>query len=93
MGRRVAHLVKGRMLDYIAFEPNYAMVKTIPPAELLDVPLAQSGLRREHGVTVVGVKQPGGAFTHATGETVLAQGDTIIVSGEPRAVERFSALR
>lgn len=93
MGRRVAHLVKGRMLDFIQFETDYAMVKTAPPAMLLDVPLAESGVRREHGVTVVGFKKPGGSFTHATGETVLAFGDTIIVSGVPRAVERFSELR
>lgn len=93
MGRRVAHLVKGRMLDYIAFEPDFAMAKTVPPAALLDVALADSGIRREHRVTVVGVKRPGGSFSHATGETVLAKGDTIIVSGEPRAVERFSGLR
>lgn len=94
MGRRVAHLVKGRMLlDFIEFEPDYAMVKTEPPAMLLGVPLGQSAIRREHGITVVGVKRPGGAFAHATGETVLSHGDTIIVSGRPGAVERFSELR
>lgn len=93
MGRRVAHLVKGRMLDFIQFEPDYAMVKTVPPKALLGVPLSQSGIRREHGVTVVGVKRPGSAFTHATGETVLDEGDTVIISGLPRAVERYSELR
>jgi trk system potassium uptake protein TrkA len=93
MGRRVAHLVKGRMLDFIQFEPDFAMVKTVPHKALLGIPLADSGIRREHGVTVVGVKRPGGAFTHATGETVLADGDTVIVSGLPHAVEKFSDLR
>ena len=92
MGRRVAHLVKGKMLDYIAFEDDYAMAKAVPPVMLLDVPLAQSGIRRAHGVTVVGVKAPGGSFTHATGETILRQGDTVIVSGQPAAVERFTDL-
>ena len=93
MGRRVAHLVMGRMLDFIQFEPDYAMVKTAPPAMLLGKPLSETGVRRSHGVTVVGVKRPGGAFGHATGETVLEPGDVIIVSGLPRAVERFSELR
>lgn len=93
MGRRVAHLVKGRMLDFIQFEPDYAMVKTEPPALLLGVPLGHSGVRRRHGITVVGVKQRGGTFVHATGETVLSAGDTIIISGQPSAVERFSELR
>lgn len=93
MGRRLAHLVKGRMLDFIQFEPDYAMVKTVPPQMLLGKPLSETGVRREHGVTVVGVKRPGGAFSHATGETVLVPGDTVIVSGLPRDVERFSGLR
>jgi len=93
MGRRVAHLVKGRMLDFIQFEDDYAMVKTEPPAMLLGLPLSQTGVRRQHGVTVVGVKKPGDSFVHATGETVLTSGDTIIISGRPGAVEKFSALR
>jgi len=93
MGRRVAHLVKGRMLDFIQFEPDYAMVKTDPPAMLLGTPLSQTGVRRRHGVTVVGVKEANGPFTHATGETVLKPGDTIIVSGLPIDVEKFSEIR
>lgn len=93
MGRRVAHLVKGRILDFIQFEPDYAMVKTAPPAALLGVPLSQTGVRRRHGITVIGVKRPQSPWTHATGDTVLAPGDLVIVSGEPDLVERFSDLR
>lgn len=93
MGRRVAHLVKGRMQDFIQFEPDFAMVKTEPPKLLLGMPLSDSGVRRAHGVTVVGFKKPGGSFTHATGETVLEAGDLVILSGLPRDVERFSELR
>jgi trk system potassium uptake protein len=93
MGRRVAHLVKGRMLDFIQFEPDYAMVKTDPPAMLLGTPLSSTGVRRKHGVTVVGVRKPDGPFTHATGDTVLHPGDTIIVSGLPNDVEKFSDIR
>jgi trk system potassium uptake protein len=93
MGRRVAHLVKGRMLDFIEFEPDYAMVKTDPPAMLIGRPLSETGVRRAHGITVVGVKMAGKPWTHATGETVLAPGDTVIISGQPGAVEKFSEMR
>lgn len=93
MGRRVAHLVRGRMQDFIQFEPDYAMVKTCPPAMLLGKPLLQTGVRRAHGITVVGVKEAGGSWTHATGDTVLQQDDIVIVSGQPAAVEKFSDLR
>lgn len=92
MGRRVAHLVRGRMLDYIEFEDGFAMVRTRPPAALLERPLGETGIRRQHGVTVVAVKRAGEDFTYASAETVLRDGDQVIVSGRTRSVERFSEL-
>ena len=44
-------------------------------------------------VTVVGVKRAGSEFTYATAETVLQEGDLVVVSGTTQAVERFSELR
>jgi trk system potassium uptake protein TrkA len=93
MGRRVAHLVRGGMLDFIQWEPGFAMAKTTPPPRVIGKPLGTTGIRREHGVTVVGYRKANGEFTHATGETVLEGDDTVIVSGAPAAVERFSELR
>lgn len=92
MGRRVAHLVRGRMLDYIEFEDGFAMVRTRPPSALLDRPLGETHIRRDHGVTVVAVKRAGEDFTYASAETILTDGDQVIVSGRTRNVERFSEL-
>lgn len=92
MGKRVAHLVNGRMLDYIEIDEGYAIVKTRPPRRLHGVPLGQSSIRAEFGVTVVGVKRGEEAFTYATAETVVAEGDVVIVSGPRDSVERFSEL-
>ena len=92
MGKRVAHLVRGRMLDYIEFDDGFAMVKTSPPAFLLGRRLGETTTRAEHRVTVVAIKRPGHGFTYATAETVIAPGDTIIVSGQIRDAERFSEL-
>ncbi|MET9863478.1 TrkA family potassium uptake protein [Streptomyces smyrnaeus] len=92
MGQRVAHLVRGRMLDYIEFDDGFAMVKTDPPADILDVPLSHSAVRTRYGITVVAIKRPGEGFTYATPETVVKADDTIIVAGRTRATERFSEL-
>ena len=92
MGKRVAHLVRGRMLDYIEFDDGFAIVKTRPPRSLHGLPLAESMPRTKHGITIVGVKRTGQDFTHATPETVVEHGDLIIVSGPQDAVERFSEL-
>lgn len=93
MGKRVAHLVRGRMLDYIEFEDNFAMIKTRPPAELVGQALGESGVRRRHGVTVVAIKRAGEDFTYATADTVIDADDIVIVSGRTRSVERFSESR
>ncbi|MBK9476341.1 MAG: TrkA family potassium uptake protein [Tetrasphaera sp.] len=91
MGRRVAHLVRGKMLDYIEFDDGYAIVKTVPPKAITGMPLGESGVRTKYGVTIVGIKTPGQDFTHATPETVVSAGDLVIVSGERVKVETFSA--
>ena len=44
-------------------------------------------------MTVVGVKRAGAEFTYATAETVLQEGDLVVVSGTSHAVESFSELR
>lgn len=90
MGQRVAHLVRGRMLDYIEFDDGYAIVKTSPPKSILGMPLGQSRVRSRFGVTIVGIKRAGEDFTYATPETVVEPGDLIIVSGEQKGVEQFS---
>ncbi|MGH3450683.1 MAG: potassium channel family protein [Haloechinothrix sp.] len=90
MGERVAHLVMGRMLDYIEFEDDYAMVKTIAPAEAVGRPLGESQLRSKYGITVVSIKRRGEGFTYATAETVIRRGDLLIVAGTTEETERFA---
>jgi trk system potassium uptake protein TrkA len=92
MGKRVAHLVRGRMLDYIEFDDGFAIVKTKPPSSLHGLPLGDSRPRSKYGITIVGVKRTGQDFTHATPETVVQPDDLIIVSGPQDKVERFSEL-
>lgn len=90
MGERVAHMVTGRMLDYIAFDEDYAIAKTAPPDDAIGVPLGESRLRSRYDVTVVGVKRPGEEFTFASPETMLRQGDVILVAGHVADVERIA---
>ena len=69
-GERVAHLVSGRMIDFIEFDDDFAIVKMYPPKPIRGITLAESQVRRKYGITVVGVKSPGKDFTYATPETV-----------------------
>ncbi len=92
MGERVAHLVGGRLLDYMEVDENFALIKTRPPKEYVGLPLGESGLRRKYGVTVVAVKKEGEEFTYAASDTELSYSDIIIVSGRTDQVERFADL-
>ncbi|MBN9239024.1 MAG: potassium transporter [Micrococcales bacterium 70-64] len=91
-GERVAHLVSGRMIDFIEFDDDFAIVKMYPPKPIRGLPLSESQVRRKYGITVVGVKSPGKDFTYATPETVVSNHDLVIVSGNSTDIERFAAL-
>jgi len=90
MGERVAHLVTGRMIDYIKFEDDFALVKTAAPRDLVGKTLAEARVRSRHGITVVGIKRLGQPFTYATQDTVIEPGDLLIVSGRVHEVEAFA---
>lgn len=92
MGRRVAHMVSGRVLDWFQLEENFAMVETVVPREFEGKTLGESGLRDRFGLTVVCVKPKGEAFTYATAETRLAEGDVLVVAGPPLQAERFAYM-
>ncbi len=92
MGERVAHLVTGRMIDYIEFDADYAMAKTSAPRTSIGKTLTTSDLRQHFDITVVAIKHRGGEFTYATADTVVAAGDVLIVSGRIEEAEGFADL-
>ena len=92
MGERVAHMVTGKMIDYIEFDDNFAIVKTRAPAELAGKTLADYGVRSRYGVTIVGIKRPKEDFTYARPETLVEKDDLLIVSGRTDLVETFASI-
>lgn len=92
MANRVAHLITGKMIDYIEFEDGFAIAKTRAPREATGRTLAEAALRTKYGITVVGVKRRGEDFTYALPETVVPEGALLIVAGATDKVERFAAV-
>jgi trk system potassium uptake protein len=92
MGQRVAHLVTGRVLDWFQLDESFAIVETGVPADLVGKTLADAAIRARHGVTVVSVKPAGEGFTYATADTVLAEGDLLVIAGTPHEAEAFAQL-
>ncbi|WP_349569117.1 potassium channel family protein [Azotobacter salinestris] len=90
MGERVAHLISGRMVDFIEFDDGFAIAKIHAPAPTHNLRLADSSVRGKYGVTVVGLKRANENFRHATSDTLILPGDLLIVSGPTHQIQAFA---
>ncbi|MCF2706009.1 TrkA family potassium uptake protein [Arcanobacterium haemolyticum] len=89
-GARVAHMVTGRMLDYIEMEDGFSIVKMRPPRDIQGFTVAETNVRERFGVTIIGVKAPGQPFEYTTDATRIGPEDLIIVSGDSELLEAFA---
>ena len=55
--------------------------------------LAELALSRESGLTVVALTPKGGPGTLPRGETVLHEGDVLVVGGSKKALDRSPLVR
>lgn len=90
MGERVAHLITGRMMDFIEFDDGFGIAKIHAPLYTHHQSLAESQVRSRFGVTVVGVKRANEDFQHAQPETRVLPADLLIVSGPTKKIEEFA---
>jgi trk system potassium uptake protein len=90
MGRRIAHLVTGKVADYLELEDGFALIETRVPPELWGKTLAEADVRAKYQVTIVFVKPPGRSFTYATADSLLEEGAVVLVAGDTRVVEDFA---
>lgn len=90
-GQRTAHLVSGRMLDYIEMDKQgFAIMKMRPPKEFQGFTLEESDIRARYGVNVLGILKPGMGFAYASADTRIDREDIIIVSGDGALLEYFA---
>lgn len=90
MGRRVAHMVRGALEDFIEIDAGYAAVRLEAPLDLLAVPLRELGLQVKHGIGIGAVRRDG-TWVIANPETRLERGDILLVHGTTAKVEAFAA--
>lgn len=81
MGRRAAHLLTHSLSDYFDLGHGFAMATAEVPANMDGRSIAELKVRRVHGVTVVGVRVGPQEWVPAKPDTVLRQGQTVLVAG------------
>jgi len=92
MGKRVAHMVAGDSLDYVELDKDYVMVKTEAPAMFHGKTLAELKFRSKHGVTVVATKKANAPYQPSFPETVIEEGDLMVVAGTTQKVDEFCRM-
>ncbi|GHT83176.1 potassium transporter [Actinomycetota bacterium] len=89
-GSRVAHLISGRLLDYISVDDNFVIAKMYAPSQVQGFTLEQSRIRTKYGITILGRLTHGEEIESATQDTRILKGDMLVVGGAPELVERFA---
>jgi trk system potassium uptake protein TrkA len=92
MGERVAHLVVGKMMDFIEFEDGFGIAKTKAPLRYHGKKLSDPMIQSRHNITIVGVKRDGAGFVFSAPDEYIQKGDVLVVSGPTSDVEKFAAL-
>ena len=92
MGEQVAHMIVGGMTQYLEFDDDFAIARTMAHHDQWGKTFAETGVRAKYGVTIVGVKRIGEDFIYARPETMVQPQDELVVSGPTKNVEHFCAL-
>jgi trk system potassium uptake protein TrkA len=93
MGRRIAHQVGGDQLDYVEIDQGFVMAKTAAAKSFIGKSLTQLAIRAKHNVIVVATSHGNSTYVAATPETVISEGDWLIVAGPKIAVDSFCEIR
>jgi trk/ktr system potassium uptake protein len=94
MGEQVARtLASPAVLDYVDLGGDEAVIEAEVPPGWVGKSLAQLALSRKLGLTVLALKPKGGAGSIPRGETVLREGDVIVVGGARENLDDSELLR
>ncbi len=81
------------LLDYVDFGEGEALIEAQVPREWFNKSLEELALSLEMGLTVVALKPKGGPGTLPRGDTVLHDGDVLVVGGSKQALDRSPLVR
>jgi trk system potassium uptake protein TrkA len=89
MGAQVARtMASPTVMDYVDLGEDEALIEAEVPKEWVGRTLADLHLSREIGLTVLAVKPKGKTGTIPSGDTVLNEGDVIVVGGNKEALDQ-----
>jgi trk system potassium uptake protein TrkA len=101
MAQKVAYsLIRADVLEMIELSPDYSIVEYEAPDIFQDQSISDVNLRAKHGITIIAIKRQNGDDLRK--ETwninphpseVIKKGDTIVILGSNKDIEKFNALK
>ena len=76
------------VLDYVDLGDDEALIESQVPRAWLDKSLSELDLSQKFGLTVLALKPKGGPGSLPRGDTVLHDGDVLVVGGSKKALDR-----
>jgi trk system potassium uptake protein len=76
------------LLDYVDLGEDEALIEAQVPRAWLDKSLSELDLSQKLGLTVLALKPKGGPGSLPRGDTVLRDGDVLVVGGSKKALDR-----
>lgn len=94
MGAQVARtMASPAVIDYVDLGEDEALIESEVPREWVGKSLADLHLSRQSGLTILAIKPKGKAGTIPSGDTVLNEGDVIVVGGTKKDLDRSPLVR
>jgi len=100
-GLRIAHTVlRPTVVDFLEFatrseyaEIQIEEIEVVPQSKLVGKTIAQSGIGRDIGVIIIGIKRADGRMKfNPTSQTLIKEGDTLIVVGQTDKLSHLEGL-
>lgn len=76
------------ILDYTELDADYSIFELEVPAEWNGKTVLQLEIRKKHGINILGVRENGKLNMNITPDTVLGKGNSILVLGQHKAVQK-----
>jgi trk system potassium uptake protein len=93
MGAQVARtMASPGVMDYVDLGEDEALIEAEVPEEWAGKSLADLHLSRESGLTILAVKPKGKSGTIPSADTVLREGDVVVVGGTKKNLDRSNLL-
>ncbi len=94
MGEQLARTMSSpAIMDYVDLGDDEALVEARVPEKWVGKRLSELRLTKTSGLTIVALKPENGSGTLPHGDTVLGEGDVMVIGGQKEKLDGFDLLR